>query len=147
MARAGSVSAGRDVGVVSNMPQASARATVLPMAGDVGSQYTPAAGWAQAIVYRSTEAGRGLELADSIVVVFGGDGSVATNGFWSSLTVATTLNLPLLYVIEDNGYAISVTGELQTPGGDIAAKLGGLQKSGNLEWQRYRALRNRGIGA
>jgi 2-oxoisovalerate dehydrogenase E1 component len=121
MARPGSVSAGRDVGVVFNMPQRG-RATILPMAGDVGSQYTPAAGWAQAIVYRSRELGE-VELADSIVVAFGGDGSVATNGFWSSLTMATTLNLPLLYVIEDNGYAISVLGQLQTPGGDIAANL------------------------
>ncbi len=41
-------------------------------------------------------------------VVFGGDGAVATNGFWSALTMATTLKLPLLFVVEDNGYAISV---------------------------------------
>ena len=51
MARQGGVSAGRDVGVVFNMPSRG-KATVLPMAGDVGSQYTPAAGWAQAIEYR-----------------------------------------------------------------------------------------------
>jgi 2-oxoisovalerate dehydrogenase E1 component len=121
MARAGSVSAGRDVGVVFNMP-ARGRATVLPMAGDVGSQFTPAAGWAQAIRYRVTQLGE-TELADSIVVVFGGDGAVATNGFWSALTIATTLRLPVLFVIEDNDYAISVEKRLQTPGGNIADNL------------------------
>jgi len=62
-------------------------------------------------------------VADSISVVFGGDGSVATNGFWSALTIATTLELPLLFVIEDNGYAISVKGPAQTPGSNIAVNL------------------------
>ena len=38
----------------------------------------------------------------------GGEASVATNGFWSSLTIATTLNLPMVFYIEDNGYGISV---------------------------------------
>lgn len=125
MARAGSVSEGRDVGVVFNMPSRG-RATILPMAGDVGSQFTPAAGWAQALCYRHFEMGEeGLE--GSIGVVFGGDGAVATNGFWSALTMATTLQLPLLFVVEDNGYAISVQNRLQTPGGDIAANLSAFQ--------------------
>ncbi|MEW5987037.1 MAG: transketolase C-terminal domain-containing protein [Chloroflexota bacterium] len=121
MARPGGVSAGRDVGVVFNLPSRG-RATVLPMAGDVGSQFTPAAGWAQAICYRRDTLDQ-KEIGDSIAVVFGGDGAVATNGFWSTLTMATTLRLPLLIVIEDNGYAISVTGPAQTPGGNIARNL------------------------
>jgi 2-oxoisovalerate dehydrogenase E1 component len=121
MARPGGVSAGRDVGVVFNLPRRE-RATILPMAGDVGSQYTPAAGWAQAIQYKVEQLGES-DAAGSISVVFGGDGSVATNGFWASLTIATTLNLPMLFVIEDNGYAISVVKKLQTPGGNIADNL------------------------
>ncbi len=48
---------------------------------------------------------------------------MAANGFWSALTMATTLKLPLLFYIEDNGYAISVTSEKQTPGKNIAANL------------------------
>lgn len=115
------VSRGRDVGVVVNMPRRE-KCTVLPMAGDVGSQFTPAVGWAQAIRYRIEELGES-HLEGSIAVVFGGDGAVATNGFWSALTIATTLNLPLLFVVEDNGYAISVQGPLQTPGSNIAANL------------------------
>lgn len=125
MARLGSVSAGRDVGVVFNLPYRG-KATVLPAGGDVGSQFTPAAGWAQAIQYRIHQLGE-TDLADSIAVVFGGDGSVATNGFWSALTIATTLKLPLLFVIEDNGYAISVTSPLQTPGANIAQNLAAFQ--------------------
>lgn len=121
MARSGGMSAGRDVGVVFNMPRRG-RAVVLPMAADVGSQYTPAAGWAQAICYRREQLGEDTA-GGSIAVAFGGEGSVASNGFWSALTMATTLSLPLLYFIEDNSYAISVKGWLQTPGGNIAANL------------------------
>lgn len=121
MARPGSLSAGRDVGVVFNMERRG-RALVLPMAGDVGSQFTPAAGWAQAIRYRVTQLGEAA-LDGSIAVVFSGEGAVASNGFWSALTMATTLELPLLFVVEDNSYAISVKGSLQTPGGNIAANL------------------------
>jgi 2-oxoisovalerate dehydrogenase E1 component len=121
MARQGSVSGGRDVGVVSNLPSRG-RATILPMAGDVGSQFTPAVGWAQAITYRVGQLGE-HDKEGSIAVVFGGDGAVASNGFWAALTIATTLNLPLLFVVEDNGYAISVESPHQTPGGNIAANL------------------------
>jgi 2-oxoisovalerate dehydrogenase E1 component len=121
MARAGGVSNGRDAGVVYNMPRRE-RALALPVSGDVGSQFTPAAGWAQAIRYHQQQLGH-QEAADAITVVFSGDGAVATNGFWSALTIATTLKLPLLFVVEDNGYAISVKGPAQTPGGNIAANL------------------------
>ncbi len=121
LGRAGGFSDGRDIGVVSNLPSRGAP-VVLPMSGDVGSQYTPAAGWAQSIVYhRETLADQSY--ARAMCVVLGGEGSVATNGFWSALTIATTLRLPLLFYIEDNGLGISVRGDLQTPGGNIAENL------------------------
>ncbi len=53
----------------------------------------------------------------------GGDASTATNGFWAALNIATTLQLPLLFYIEDNAFGISVSSQLQTPGGNIAANL------------------------
>ncbi|MDZ7717182.1 MAG: transketolase C-terminal domain-containing protein [Balneolaceae bacterium] len=121
MGKSGGYSDGRDIGVVCNKPGLKGT-TVLPMAGDVGSQYTPAVGWAQGIEYRRNV----LEEKDyegAISVVLGGDGSVATNGFWSALTIATTQNLPMLFYIEDNRYGISVPGEFQTPGGNIANNL------------------------
>ncbi|EQD80827.1 transketolase, central region, partial [mine drainage metagenome] len=67
--------------------------TVLPACGGVGAQYTPAAGWAQGIGYHHGTLGE-ADYARSIAVVLGGDASVATAGFWSALTLATTLRLP-----------------------------------------------------
>jgi 2-oxoisovalerate dehydrogenase E1 component len=125
MARVHGTSGGRDIGVVYNMPPRG-RATVLPMTGDVGGQYTPAAGWAQAIRYY-TDVLRDPAWRGAVSVVMGGDGSTATPGFWSALNIATTQALPLLFFIEDNGYAISVPGSLQVPGGDIAANLASYQ--------------------
>lgn len=121
LAKSGGYSDGRDIGAVCNLPS-QGKATVLPMAGDVGSQYTPAAGWAQAIEYRRNVL-RDESYENAIAVVMGGEGSAATNGFWSALTIATTLKLPLLFFMEDNGYAISVTSDKQTPGGNIAKNL------------------------
>ena len=119
--KSGGFSDGRDIGVVCNLPKESG-AIVLPMSGDVGSQYTPSVGWAQAITYHREVLGD-HSYDRSIAVVLGGEASVATNGFWSSLTIATTLELPILFYIEDNGYGISVPGNLQTPGANIAANL------------------------
>jgi 2-oxoisovalerate dehydrogenase E1 component len=121
MAKSGGYSDGRDIGVVCNRPDREG-VKVLPMAGDVGSQYTPAAGWAQAIEYRKNVLKQD-EYSSAISVILGGDGSVATNGFWSCLTMATTLNLPILFFIEDNGYGISVSSDFQTPGANIANNL------------------------
>lgn len=122
MRKSGGYSDGRDIGVVCNMPAEKGQITVLPMSGDVGSQYTPSAGWAQAIEFRRKHL-RERRYNNAISVVMGGDGSVATNGFWSSLTMASTLELPMLFVIEDNGYGISVPRDLQTPGGNIVENL------------------------
>ena len=121
LGRSGGFSDGRDIGVVCNMPNANGP-TVLPMSGDVGSQYTPAAGWAQSIVYHRDTL-KDASYKGSIAVALGGEGSVATNGFWSSLTMATTLKLPMLFYIEDNGLGISVRGDMQTPGADITRNL------------------------
>jgi 2-oxoisovalerate dehydrogenase E1 component len=122
LARADSASGGRDIGVVFNMPTRGG-ATVLPNCGGVGTQYTPVVGWAQSIGYRRDVLGD-ESYARSIAVAHGGDASTATNGFWAALNIATTLRLPVLFYIEDNGYGISVPARLQTPGGNIAANLG-----------------------
>jgi 2-oxoisovalerate dehydrogenase E1 component len=121
LAKSGGFSDGRDIGVVCNLPSNNGP-ICLPMSGDVGSQFTPAVGWAQAIEYRRKVL-KEKEYENAIAVVLGGEGAVATNGFWSSLTIATTLELPLLFYVEDNGYAISVPGDKQTPGANIASNL------------------------
>jgi 2-oxoisovalerate dehydrogenase E1 component len=125
MMRVGGMSEGRDIGVVFNMPRKSG-ACVLPVCGGVGTQYTPAVGWAQALRYRMTVLGE-KECENSIAVAHGGDASTATNGFWAALNIVTTERLPLLFFIEDNGYGISVPSRQQTPGGNIARNLEGFR--------------------
>jgi 2-oxoisovalerate dehydrogenase E1 component len=121
LGRSGGFSDGRDIGVVCNLPNDHGP-IVLPMSGDVGSQFTPGAGWAQAITYHR-DVLRDRSWRGAMAVVLGGEASVATNGFWSCLTMATTLKLPVLFFVEDNGLGISVRGGMQTPGGNIAANL------------------------
>jgi hypothetical protein len=100
--------------VVFNFPNAHGP-SALPMSGGVGAQYTPTAGWAQAITYYQ-DVLKDPAYDRAIAVVLGGDASVATNGFWAALTIATTQKLPMLFSIEDNGYGISVPASFQTPG-------------------------------
>ncbi|HEX8642106.1 MAG TPA: transketolase C-terminal domain-containing protein [Allosphingosinicella sp.] len=121
MGKEGGYSDGRDIGVVFNYPNPGA-CPALPMSGGVGAQYTPTAGWAQAIEYQRKVLGD-VDYEGAMAVVLGGDASVATNGFWSALTIATTQKLPMLFYVEDNRYGISVPSTFQTPGGDIARNL------------------------
>ena len=125
LAKSGGYSDGRDIGVVFNYPNPGGT-SALPMCGGVGAQYTPSAGWAQAVEYYNKVL-KNSDYKDAIAVVQGGDASVATNGFWSALTMATTLKLPMLFYIEDNGYGISVKSDKQTPGCNIAANLASFQ--------------------
>lgn len=121
LARAGGMTDGRDIGVVHLLPRRE-RGTVLPASGDVGAQYSPGAGWAQSIKYYADTL-KVDSYKNAIAVALGGDASTATNGFWAALNIATTLQLPMLFFIEDNGYGISVTSDLQTPGRNIAKNL------------------------
>jgi len=117
----GSPTGGRDIGVVHCLPSRG-KATVLPSSGDVGAQYSPTVGWAQAIRYHQ-EVLHDDSWKGAIAVALGGDGSTATNGFWAALNIATSRQLPMLFFIEDNGYAISVPGDYQTGGANIARNL------------------------
>src|SRR5688572_12582809 len=131
MMRSGSVSEGRDIGVVFNLPRREGPC-VLPACGGVGAQYTPAVGWAQSLQYRA-QVLHDEHVAGSIAVAHGGEASTATNGFWAALTIATTQRLPVLFFLEDNGYGISVKSEFRTPGGNIAANLAAFRNLKILE--------------
>ncbi len=121
MARQTGLSQGRDAGVMFNLPRRGG-ATILPSSGDVGAQYTPAVGWAQAVAYRLEVLAEG-DWDGAMAVAIGGDASTAANGFWAALNIATTQCLPMLFFIEDNGYGISVPSRFQTPEGNIAHNL------------------------
>lgn len=123
MAKSGGYSDGRDIGVVCNYPNVDRKGAMLfPMCGGVGAQYSPIAGWAQSIVYHRDQLGNSSYIG-AIGVSMGGDASMSTSGFWASLNISTTNNLPHLFYIEDNGYGISVPQTLQTPGGDQVTNL------------------------
>jgi 2-oxoisovalerate dehydrogenase E1 component len=62
---------------------------------------------------------------DEVIYVSSGEGATSEGEFWESLNTACMLKLPVLYLIQDNGYAISVPVEAQTPGGSIATVVRG----------------------
>lgn len=125
MALSETPSQGRDTGVVFNIPRTTGL-TILPASGNVGAQFTPAAGWAQAINYHQRVLGD-ASWEGAVAVAHGGDGSTATNGFWAALNIATTQRLPMIFFIEDNQYGLSVPANMQTPGGNIARNLASFQ--------------------
>lgn len=57
---------------------------------------------------------------DEVVFVSTGDGTTSQGEFWESLNTASNLKLPVVYFVEDNGYAISVPVEVNTAGGSIS---------------------------
>src|SRR5690242_12166291 len=83
-----------------------------------GTQFLPALGCA--------DAGRRIDpKSDSITMATTGDGATSEGEFWESLNIACLDKLPLLYLVEDNGWAISVPVERQTAGGSIARLVSG----------------------
>jgi len=98
----------------------------------IATQYLNAVGCAEGIAkMRDHEAIRdavgGDFRDDEVVVCTGGDGSTAEGEFWEALSSACVLELPVVFVIEDNGYAISVPREVQTPQDSISKAVAGFQ--------------------
>jgi len=97
---------------------------IVSASSPTGTQFLHAVGAAEATLrYSRIEAIPEREersKPDEIVLVTAGEGTTSEGEFWESLNSACNLKLPLLYLIEDNGYAISVPVEVNTAGGSIS---------------------------
>src|SRR5687767_5414828 len=85
-----------------------------------GTQFLQAVGSAESSMRaKLLEISEGFE-NDEVTYVSTGDGTTSEGEFWESLNTACNLKLPVVYVVEDNGYAISVPVEVNTAGGSIS---------------------------
>jgi 2-oxoisovalerate dehydrogenase E1 component len=101
----------------------SRRVNLISKSSCTGTQFLQAVGAAEAGWRRSLIpelAGKGGFHEDEMVLVSGGEGQTSEGEFWEGLSSACTLKMPVLFLIEDNGYAISVPVEVNTPGGSIS---------------------------
>ncbi len=97
---------------------------IVSQASPTGSQCLQAVGSAEAgILYDRIAAIADRESRyrrDEVVYVSVGDGTTSEGEFWESLNTACTRALPVVFLVEDNGWAISVPVEIQTAGGSIS---------------------------
>lgn len=90
---------------------------IMTQSSPTGSQCIPAVGCAEATRYLQARQISGLPAnPDEITYVSIGEGATSEGEFWESLNTACRLKLPIVYLVADNGYAISVPTKDQSPG-------------------------------
>ncbi len=90
---------------------------IVSTSSPTGTQFLQAVGSAEASMRERMLDGT---QTDEVTLVTTGDGTTSEGEFWESLNTACNLSLPMVYLVEDNGYAISVPVEVGTAGGSIS---------------------------
>lgn len=107
---------------------------IFTTSSPTGSQFLQAVGAAEAVA-RAEQGGLqdllGIQ-PDEVALVTTGDGTCSQGEFWEGLSNAVNLKAPVVFLVEDNGYAISTPSEVQYPGGNVAALLQGFAQHGLL---------------
>src|SRR5437016_7220717 len=117
---------------------------IVTSSSPTGTQFVQAVGCAEAGRFRRPDSGE-------LTLVTGGDGATSEGEFWEAMNAACLDRLPVLFLIEDNGYAISVPVECQTAGGNISPLLSGFpslfrqEVDGTDFFASYRALREAAV--
>ncbi len=125
---------------------------IVSQSSPTGTQFLQAVGVAEALVkFRQLETVhpelQGIAKGDEVVYVSTGDGATSEGEFWEALNSACNLKLPVLFLVEDNGYAISVPVDVQTAGGNVAELVRGFpnlhlvgEVDGNDPLESYQVL-------
>ena len=93
---------------------------IVSSSSPTGTQFLQAVGNAEASMRAKLLGITDGFQGDEVVFVSTGDGTTSQGEFWESLNTASNLKLPVVYLVEDNGYAISVPVEVNTAGGSIS---------------------------
>ena len=96
---------------------------IVSASSPTGTQFLQAVGCAQASrlkPHTGDKRSAGLDEHQEVVLVCAGDGATSEGEFWEALNAACLERLPVLFLIEDNGYAISVPVKAQTAGGNLS---------------------------
>ncbi len=107
---------------------------IFTTSSPTGSQFLQAVGAVEAVVL-AEQGGVQEQLgikADEVALVTTGDGTCSQGEFWEAISNAVNLKAPVVFLVEDNGYAISTPSEVQYPGGNVAALLQGYAAHGLL---------------